>query len=173
MSEPRFILETARCKLREFALSDAKSIYQLNMHPDIYRFTTDPPFETIAEAETFISNYDAYAKTGYGRWAVELKSGGQFIGWCGLKLHPEENEVDVGYRLLPEYWGNEYAVETALACCNWGFTEKKLKRIVARVHKENARSIRVVEKMNMIYEKDILYDGVPWMNFVLLNPQLK
>jgi len=25
----------------------------------------------------------------------------------------------------------------------------------------------------MIYEKDILYDGVPWMNFVLLNPQLK
>jgi [ribosomal protein S5]-alanine N-acetyltransferase len=162
-----YIIETARCRLREMNTGDAAAIYALNLHPDIFRFTTDPPFESEKKAFDFIKNYDAYSKTGFGRWAVELRSNGEFIGWCGLKYHPEENEVDVGYRLLPQYWGNGYAAETAIACCKWGFEKKGLTRIVARVHKENHRSIRVAEKMNMLYEKDLIYDGIPWMNFVV------
>jgi len=165
----KFVLETARCRLREMNIDDAEAVYRLNLHPDIFKFTTDPPFQSIDAASDFLKNYDAYAKTGYGRWAVELKSTGEFIGWCGLKFHPDENEVDVGYRFLPEFWGQGYAVETAHACCKWGFKTKGLKRIVARVHKENIRSIRVSEKMNMIYEKDLMYDGVPWMNYVVLD----
>ncbi len=163
------MLETERCLLREMNLNDADGIYRLNLHADIFRFTTDPPFKSLKEATEFLSKYDTYTKTGMGRWAVELKSTGEFIGWCGLKFIAEEKEVDVGYRLLPEYWGNGYAVETALACCKWGFEIKGLNRIVARVHKENLRSLRVVEKMKMTYEKDLIYDGIPWMNFVLLS----
>src|SRR5687767_3867968 len=107
-----YIIETERCRLREMNTGDATKIYELNLHPDILRFTTDPPFESVQAANQFIQQYDAYAKTGMGRWAVELKTTGEFIGWCGLKLHSDENEVDVGYRLLPEFWGKGYAVET-------------------------------------------------------------
>ena len=168
-----FIIETMRCRLREMNTGDAENIFRLNQHPDIFRFTTDPPFESPEAARRFIINYDAYAKTGMGRWAVELKSTGEFIGWCGLKYHPDEGEVDVGYRLLPEFWGFGYAAETALACCSWGFEVKKLNRIVARVHKENIRSIKVLEKMNMVYEKDLIYNGVPWNNYVMWNPEFR
>ena len=73
----------------------------------------------------------------------------------------------MGYRFLPEFWGQGFAVETAEACCKWGFKVKGLKRIVARIHKENSRSIRVAEKLHMTYEKDILYDGVPWLNYLV------
>jgi [ribosomal protein S5]-alanine N-acetyltransferase len=160
-----FILETDRCQLREFDPSDALPVYHLNLHPDIYRFTTDPPFESEAHALQFLKSYDAYTRNGFGRWAVILKETSSFIGWCGLKYIHEENETDVGYRFLPEYWGQGFAVETAKACISQGF-EYGLTRIVARVHKENVRSIRVSEKLGMIYEKDLLYDDVPWMNFV-------
>lgn len=166
-----FILETPRCRLRLFNIEDAAAVYRLNLHPDILKFTTDPPFADEDEARQFIITYEKNRLKGLGRWAVELKSNGRFIGWCGLKYIPEENETDVGYRFLPEYWGQGYAVETAKACIEYGFY-KGLTRIVARVHKENFRSIRVSEKLNMKYEKDLMYDGVPWMNFVVQPPQL-
>ena len=168
----KYILETERCRLREFNTGDAEAVYRLNMHPDIFRFTTDAPFKSVAEAEVFLKNYLPTYESGYGRLAIELKSNGNFIGWCGLKFIPEENEVDVGYRLLPEYWGHGYAVETATACCKWGFEEKGLTRIVARVHKENFRSIRVSEKMKMNYEKELFYNGIPWLNYVVDQKQL-
>jgi RimJ/RimL family protein N-acetyltransferase len=111
--------------------------------------------------------YDHYARYGFGRWAVVLKGNDTFIGWCGLKYLPEESEVDVGYRLLPEFWGMGFATETARACNEYGFSKLGLTRIVARVHKENFRSMRVAEKIGMIYEKDILFDGIPWANYVI------
>jgi RimJ/RimL family protein N-acetyltransferase len=146
---------------------DAESIYRLNIHPDIFRFTTDLPFESVEEAREFLKNYDAYSLYGFGRWAVVLKDTNAFIGWCGLKYIPEEKEVDIGYRFLPEYWGQGFAVETGLKCCEFGFAKLGLTRIVARVHKDNFRSIRVSEKMGMVYEKDLMYDGVAWLNYVL------
>jgi len=151
-------------------IGDADDVFRLNQHPDVFRFTTDPPFSDIKAAKEFLAAYNPYSEYGFGRWAVELKSTRKFIGWSGLKYIHDENEVDVGYRFLPEYWGNGFAVETGLKCCNLGFNEFGLTRIVARVHKENKRSIRVAEKMKMLYEKDLMYDGVPWMNFVCSNP---
>jgi len=162
----KYLLETKRCRLREMLPSDAPYVYELNLHPDIFKFTTDPPFKNIEATKDFIKKYAAYYKMGIGRWTIELKEGNKYLGWCGLKYIPKENEVDIGYRLLPQYWGNGYAVETANACCHFGMQELGIKRIVARIHKQNFRSIRVAEKMKMIYEKDLDYDGVPWMNFV-------
>ncbi len=162
----KYILETNRCRLRLFNQEDAESVFHLNLHPDIFRFTTDPPFESVEHARKFIEDYEKKRINGFGRWAVELKSDGAFIGWCGIKYIPEENEYDVGYRFLPEYLGQGYAVETGVACIEYGFS-KGINRIVARVHKENFRSVRVSAKLNMLYEKDLMYDGVPWMNFVV------
>lgn len=164
-----YLLETDRFLLREFQLSDAPGIFRLNLHPDILRFTTDPPFLSEEEAETFIRNYDAYRITGMGRLAIIDKLDHTFIGWCGLKYIISENEVDIGYRLLPEFWGLGIAVETASACCNFGNTQLGIKRIVARIHPENLRSVRVSEKLNMRYEKELIYDGKPWLNYVYMN----
>lgn len=39
-----------------------------------------------------------YALYNHGRWAVLVKPGLEFIGWCGLKYRPALNEIDPGYR---------------------------------------------------------------------------
>ncbi|HEX5002682.1 MAG TPA: GNAT family N-acetyltransferase [Bacteroidia bacterium] len=160
----QIVLETSRCYMREFHPADAVSIVALNQHPDIFRFTTDPPFKSVDEARAFLESYPAYRTNGFGRWAVLLKSDNSFVGWSGLKYLQSENEVDVGYRLLPEFWGMGIGPETGAACIRYGF-ELGIKRIVARVHKENYRSQRVSEKLGMRYECDLFYNCIPWMNY--------
>ncbi len=44
--------------------------------------------------------------------------------------------------------------------------------LVAVSKKKPSSSIEVVEKMKMTFEKDLMYDGIPWMNFVLLSPDV-
>jgi len=160
------ILETSRCYLREFRPTDAVSIVALNQHPDIFRFTTDPPFNSVEEAHAFLESYPAYRTNGFGRWAIILKDTMEFVGWSGLKYIKSENEVDVGYRLLPQFWGMGLGPETGAACIRYGF-ELGLKRIVARVHKENYRSQRVSVKLGMQYECDLMYNDIPWMNYCI------
>lgn len=113
------ILHTKRLLLREFQLSDAEQLFALNADNEVMRYTGDAPFASLAETRSFIEKYDAYQKTGMGRWAVVLISSEQFIGWCGLKQHKEF--VDIGFRFFKKDWGKGYATEAANACLNFGF----------------------------------------------------
>ncbi len=83
----RKILESKRLELREFDISDAVNLYQLNLDSEVIKYTGDPPFNNIEEAERFLDNYNEYKKNGFGRWAVITKESNKFIGWCGLKLN--------------------------------------------------------------------------------------
>ena len=91
------ILETSRLILREFKLYDAKKMWKLNKNQGVIKYTGDPHFKSIKEAELFLKNYTDYQKNGFGRWAVLLKNTNEFIGWCGLKLN-EDTHVDIGFR---------------------------------------------------------------------------
>ena len=155
--------------MRRFSTDDAELLYDLNLHPDILKFTTDPLFRETNEAADFISNYSGYDTEGYGRMAVVRKTDQKPIGWCGLKYLPDEGEVDLGYRFLPEVWGKGFAPETGAVFLDYGFNRLHLKRIIARIHTENLRSVRVAEKLGMKYENDTYSDNVRWMNFVILN----
>lgn len=148
-----YLFETERLKLREFNFDDANNLYQLNLDPEVIKYTGDPPFETSETARLFIYNYKDYKLNGFGRWAIELKSDGSFIGWSGLKLN-EDNEIDLGYRFLKSAWGKGYATEAAHACLQYGFDKLGFNRIIARVAKENVGSIKVVDKLGMKYYKE-------------------
>ncbi len=99
-----------------------------------------------------------YKKYGYGRWAAFLKNEMQFVGWAGLAYLPEFDEIDLGYRFLPEYWGLGIATEASRAILNYGFDSLKLRRIVAIAIKENKASIRVMEKVGMEFDKIAPYE---------------
>lgn len=155
----RYILETNRLILRELNLNDAKDFYDLNLNPNVIRYTGDSAFESIKEAETFLENYQDYLLNGYGRWAVINKFTNKFIGWCGLKFNKLDSETDIGYRFFEYEWGKGYATESAIACLNYGFEKLSLRRIIGRAMKENYASIKVLEKIGLIYEKDTEFDG--------------
>lgn len=147
MSHPNLV--TDRMLLRPFTLTDASAHYTLNADPEVMRYVPDAPFSDITAAQQFLEDYLPIYELGFGRLAMIDKVSGAFIGWCGLKLSPELAQVDLGYRLNRQYWGQGYATEASLACLDYGFRMKKLNRIVGLAMATNLASRRVLEKVGM------------------------
>ncbi|WP_353119830.1 GNAT family N-acetyltransferase [Myroides odoratus] len=155
----KLIAETPRLFLRELQPTDAQSFYALNANPNVIRYTGNAAFATVEEAKEFLENYSDYQLNGYGRWAVILKDSGQFIGWCGLKYNGDTQQTDIGFRFFEEEWGKGYATESAEACLRIGFDQLGLACIIGRAMKANIASIRVLEKLGLTYEQDIVLEG--------------
>ena len=153
------IIETPRLYLREFELSDARSMFDLNSDKEVIKYTGDDHFSSESEALNFIKNYDHYKNHGFGRWAVILKENNTFIGWTGLKLN-EENDIDIGFRFFRKYWGRGYASESAEAVLDYGFNFLKIDLIVGRVAPENKASVRILEKLGMKFKKEGSCHGI-------------
>jgi ribosomal-protein-alanine N-acetyltransferase len=83
------------------------------------------------------------------------------VGYCGF-LHQEvdgEKEIEIGYRLHPDYWNKGIATEAARAVRDHAFRDLKLLRVVSLIHPENSPSQRVAEKLGMSLEKQTIYRG--------------
>lgn len=165
------ILETDRLLLREFDISDAESFYELNLNPNVIKFTGNSAFKDIDEAKEFLENYSDYQRNGFGRWLVINKSTQEFLGWCGLKYDEKLDETDIGFRFFENFWNQGFATESAKACIDYGFKELNLKTIVGRAMKENLASIKVLEKIGLHYEKDFVFDGKDGVVYKIENTQ--
>lgn len=155
----KIVFETPRFLLRELNINDAESFFALNANPNVLKYTGDKAFDNVEDAQNFLLNYKEYEKYGFGRWAIISKDDQQFLGWSGLKYHPETNEVDLGFRIFEGFWNQGIATETAKACVDYAFSVLNLKQIIGRAMPENLASITVLEKCGMTFSKDILFDG--------------
>lgn len=155
----KVLIETDRLLLRRITLDDKEDLFGLHSNPEVQKYTGEAVIESIAEMEEAIErrakDYDIY---GYGRWATFLKDQMQFVGWAGLAYLPEFDEIDIGYRFLPEFWGYGLATEASHAILAYAFDQLKLEKIIAIALPENKASIRVMEKIGMIYDKQAPYD---------------
>lgn len=152
------ILETPRLLLRELQTNDAENFYQLNLNPNVIRYTGNTAFKNTGEAFLFLENYLDYEQNGYGRWAVIKKSNDEFIGWCGLKYNKGLDETDIGFRFFETHWDKGYATESAKACITYGFQKLHLQTIIGRAMTENAASIKVLEKIGLTFDKEFDFD---------------
>lgn len=152
MIEVMIITETDRLILRLQTMEDAQNLVEMNSDPDVVRFTGDGYLKNIQEAQTLLEErvFDQWKIYRMGRFAVTLKDG-TFLGWCGLKFHPETDEVDLGYRFMKQYWGKGYATESSRASLNYGFNTLKLDRIIAKAMPENKDSLKVMQKLGMTF----------------------
>jgi [ribosomal protein S5]-alanine N-acetyltransferase len=151
----RIVIETERLYLREFASEDAEAVFKIGSDPVVQKYTGDPCLKSVEEAKAMLRKrpIDDYRYYGFGRWAVVLKATSKLIGMAGLKFLPEFIEVDVGYRLLPEFWGLGLATEASQASVTYGMESLKLTRIIGFVHPLNIASVRVLEKSGLTFEK--------------------
>jgi len=168
------VFGTDRLILRRFAKDDAPLLYELNLDPEVIRYTHDPMTD-VDQAKKVLSEviFPQYVLYGHGRWAVHLRSNLEFIGWSGLKHHPETNEIDLGYRFMKKFWGNGYATEAALACIEYGFLGLSVQRIVGRALPVNLASIKVLEKCGMKYLQEEVMYGYLHKTYQVTNPAIK
>ena len=103
-----------------------------------------------------------YRQWGFGPYAVVERQRRQVIGYCGLFYFPDINgrpEVELGYRLERVAWGNGYATEAAQAVRDYALGTLCVPRLIAMIDPHNRASIRVAEKIGMVYEGEVMFDG--------------
>ena len=168
------VIETDRLLLRKFTEADALLLYELNLDPEVIRYTHDP-ITDVEHARKILNDVilPQYVLYDHGRWAVHLRSNLEFTGWCGLKYLPETNEVDLGYRFMKKFWGNGYATEAALACIEYGFSNLHLHQVVGRALPGNIASIKVLEKCGMKYLHEEVMHGYLHKTYQVSNPAIK
>jgi [ribosomal protein S5]-alanine N-acetyltransferase len=153
-----FILETSRLILRLHVMEDADALEAVLGDPVGMEFY--PAALDREGVKNWITrNVERYQHDGFGKWAMLIKTTGEMVGSCGCVLQEVEgrNEIEVGYNLRRDLWGNGYATEAAQACTEYAFRELGAVRVISMIRPENLRSIRVAEKNGMVCEKIIFW----------------
>jgi len=118
--------------------------------------TGEPPgeHEVLANLLGKQAHWDRY---GYGLWAIFDRASGAFVGRGGLQhtAVSGSDEVEVGWAIVPERWGEGLATELALASVNAGFETLALGELIAYTHPDNLASRRVMEKAGFSYEREL------------------
>ena len=93
--------------------------------------------------------------------ALIEKSSGQLIGHAGLLVQTidEITELEIGYSLLPEFWGKGYAIEAAEKCKNFAFENNLAESLISIISLTNLPSQKVALKNGMVIQKQTLYKG--------------
>ena len=154
------IIETERLTLRKVTLDDMAELFKMESTPEVNKYTGEQVSPSIEDLEAKIkeSILKEYKEVGFGRLAVIEKSSGSFIGCAGLKYLPEFDQVDLGYRFMPQYWDKGYGTESSRALLQQGFSELELDRIIAVAMLENKASTKIIEKVGMSFDKFAPYD---------------
>lgn len=99
-----------------------------------------------------------------GMNALIHKESGQLIGQCGLLVQDIDGEqrLEIGYSILPEYWGYGYATEAAIKCKEIAFERSYSNTIISIIHVDNIASEQVALKNGMSLEKKVNdFHGMP------------
>ncbi len=144
-------VETQRLQLQMFMSTHLNDLYHLLSDPDVVKYVGNGKPVSLAETETALMSFGKHwERHGFGRWAVFEKSTQKWIGFGGLRMLIDTPEVV--YHLAKKHWGLGLATEMARASLRYGFENHGFDRIVAVAMPGNTRSIRVMEKIGMVYE---------------------
>lgn len=155
------ILDTERLALRELNDGDAAFTLELLNSPGWIRFIGDRGMRTEDEARDYLAKgpIDMYRRLGFGLYAVLRKGDATPIGMCGLIKRDNLDDVDIGFAFLDRHAGQGYAFEAAKAVMSHAREVLGIQRIVAITSVDNERSIRLLEKIGLRFEKLIPMKG--------------
>jgi RimJ/RimL family protein N-acetyltransferase len=155
MASSAVVVETERLVLRRISIEDAEFIMELVNVPAFIQFIGDKGVRTLDDARDYILKVpvDSYQRYGFGLYLCELKDGKAPIGTCGLIKRDCLEDVDIGFAFLPGFWGKGYCYEAASAVLAMGRSAFGLDRVVGITSPDNDRSIRVLEKLGMRFER--------------------
>jgi RimJ/RimL family protein N-acetyltransferase len=149
------VLQTERLSLREFELEDVDALAAILSDPETMRYYP-MSFDRAAVVDWILRNRTRYANDGFGLWAMILNSTHELIGDCGLVRQSVDglDEIEIGYHVRRDLWGQGYASEAAQACRDYGFANLQVDRLISLIRPENLASCRVAEKNGMTVWKE-------------------
>lgn len=165
------IAETDRLLISKFSILDAPFFLELTNSPNCLKYIGDKNLKTVEDAKNYLTNktIKSYDDFGFGFYKLELKEeNNKPIGTCGLAKRPELEDTDIGFAFLPKYEGKGYGFEASKAIIKLAKEHYNLEKISAITVSYNKNSIKLLEKLGLVYEKRIkpFDDGEELLLFV-------
>jgi RimJ/RimL family protein N-acetyltransferase len=146
---------TDRLILRPLEDEDSKSLYENVKDYDIAKWTISIPHPYPKEgAISFIKQARKHLQSGLAyHLAILSRDNSELMGVMSLiGVNMRHRNAELGYWVGKDFWNKGIATEAALKMLEFGFQDLSLERISARCFQDNIPSIRVIEKIGMIYE---------------------
>ncbi|MFU2205447.1 GNAT family N-acetyltransferase [Streptococcus pluranimalium] len=149
------VLETERLLLRPVTLADAEEMYAYASDEENVRWTFAAN-QSLEETKNIIASI--YLAHPLGRWGIELKETGQFIGTIDMHhLKEDVGRAEFGYTLDKHFWNQGYMTEAARVFATLFFEKFDMNCLIARHDKENPASGRVMQKIGMRFSHEDPY----------------
>ncbi|MBL4932019.1 GNAT family N-acetyltransferase [Clostridium paridis] len=164
-------LETERLIIRDHIGEDINSLHGLisnneAMHylPEIRTNTLDESKENLYEAIKE-ANLENRTKFFFG---IIIKETNEYVGEMGYTVIIDSEEgkvVNLGYFILPKFWGKGFVTEAAREVISYAFSQEDIIKIETGCIAENVGSEKVMKKLGMIKEGE-------FKQHILLNSKL-
>jgi len=145
--------------IRRFEPDDAAFILELVNTASWLKYIGNRNVHSEEEALHYLENHTfrLYRDFGFGSYLVATQDTGHSIGTCGLIKRPELEDVDLGFAFLPEYERQGYGYESARAVMDHAWQDLGISRLVAITLPENEASIKLLIKLGMQFEKEMIF----------------
>ena len=151
-------IETERLFLRVRTVADVEDIFDYASHPEVSYPAGFPLVKTLEDEIYYLEhilperNQKDNLPAGYG---IVVKGTDKIIGSVDFNHRHEDDVLEIGYTLHPDYWGRGYVPEAARALIDLGFKELGLHKIELSCFGSNVQSQRVAEKLGFTLEARI------------------
>jgi RimJ/RimL family protein N-acetyltransferase len=173
------VIETERLLLEPLEASRLEEFVALTALPETMRcFGPGGPFTRDVAERNFVAALARLREHGFGRRWIVAKQNAAGLGFTETKYFGQSSddvapdEVEIGWMLTPSAWGHGYATEAGSAVRDEAFDRLELESIVAVHHPENLASGRIMKKLGMVFERDIVArNGWPYRLYRLTREQ--
>ncbi|EOG6893139.1 GNAT family N-acetyltransferase [Flavobacterium psychrophilum] len=146
-------LKTKRLIFRQITPTDIQNIYKGLSNPKVIKYY-GISFDSLEATEEQMIWYRDLEQNETGIWwAICSLDNNVFYGAGGFNnLNKEHKKAEIGFWLLPEFWGQGFMQEAFPLICDYGFNKLDLNRIEGFVDSENTNCKKAVERLNFKFE---------------------
>lgn len=144
--------DTDRLTFRYVTPDDAALLHALNHAPRVmtYLQRVPPTLDEVVTSTIPGRMQIAIDHPGYGMWLAFSRSSGEFVGRFSLRpFGSEPGEIEIGYGLMPSFWGMGLASEASRELLRYAFEELNANRFVAITMFVNTPSRKVMERIGL------------------------
>ena len=165
------ILKTKRLMLRRLQDGDLDLYFTSKTHPQIVKYLNSPVPRTKEEVKKYIekTNNQIDKKKAVSFTAIREEDNKQIGNISIWNFNEDGSEAELGYSLLPNYWGRGYMREMLNSICIYGFEDLSLKTIFAYTHNENENSKKCLVKAGFKFKYNVFDPSVDGNSKVLMS----
>jgi RimJ/RimL family protein N-acetyltransferase len=156
------VLNTGRLRLEPFDDHHFDGLQAMNRLPEVMRYLSRQP-ETPEQTRAGIALVkERWMQYGFSWWAFIERETGRLVGAGCIQYLGRDpaNPHEIGWRLVPDKWGQGLASEAAHAMAAWAFDSLAAPLLVAVCKPDNRDSAKVMARLGMRYRgEENWYDG--------------